>query len=283
MGSIDGIVRRLRSLKQHPHPVRLIVSRAMLSGRVSIPFVRVHRPGYSLRLTPSAMTMHFWSEPGCQMDDEQLVSGYLRPGDTFIDIGANIGHVSLAASRAVGPMGRVTAVETHPRIFKYLSRNVRDNDARNVVLVNAAVGSSPGTSFLSNGRSDEQNRVVVRRTGTRVPVMTLDMLDPDSRIDLLKVDVEGYEKFVFEGARRALENTGCIYFEIFSPYCHRFGYEPQELMALLRERGFELLQPAGIRAVSRVPANYAAQRCENLIAVASVSDFCERSGLTLIG
>ena len=62
----------------------------------------------------------------------------LRRGDTFVDVGANIGYFALLASKSVGPAGRVVAIEASPTICASLQRNVASNGARNVRVVNAA-------------------------------------------------------------------------------------------------------------------------------------------------
>ncbi len=60
----------------------------------------------------------------------------LKPGDVFVDVGANIGYFTLFASSLVGDEGGVVAVEVLPSVFDVLERNVRENDARNVRVLN---------------------------------------------------------------------------------------------------------------------------------------------------
>lgn len=67
----------------------------------------------------------------------------LRPGDLFIDVGANVGYYSLLASKLVGDSGKVVAVEALPQIFSRLEHNLRQNGAKNVRAVNAAAWDKP--------------------------------------------------------------------------------------------------------------------------------------------
>ncbi|MDX3388383.1 FkbM family methyltransferase, partial [Streptomyces niveiscabiei] len=73
-----------------------------------------------------------------------FVSRRLRPGDTFIDVGANIGYYTVLASQLVGSTGRVVAVEPSPDFHEALAGNVRLNGCANVRTVNTAVSDTPG-------------------------------------------------------------------------------------------------------------------------------------------
>ncbi len=69
-----------------------------------------------------------------------FLSTVLRPGDTVVEVGANIGFLSLLASRLVGPSVRVLAIEAHPRTYFALLNNLKRNSATNVRPVKIAVG-----------------------------------------------------------------------------------------------------------------------------------------------
>lgn len=72
----------------------------------------------------------------------------LKPGDVFVDVGANIGYFSLLASKLVGPGGRVVAIEASPEVFDLLRRNLELNKAHNVRAVNVAISDREGSLQL---------------------------------------------------------------------------------------------------------------------------------------
>jgi FkbM family methyltransferase len=177
--------------------------------------LRIPQPGFVLRFYPSSLSAVLWIDPEDRRDDTDLLSNYLRAGDTVIDVGANIGNLALAAAVAVGPRGRVLAFEPHPRVFGYLSGNIALNHAVHVRAYNLALGDRRGATSLSDGRADDQNKVLPGGQGLPVPIERLDeVFDGQSDVSLLKIDVEGYEKYVLWGAEAVLSITACVYFEV---------------------------------------------------------------------
>ena len=136
----------------------------------------------------------------------------LRPGQVVFDIGANIGYYTLLASRQVGTSGRVLAFEPFVRNIAYLHRHVLLNDARNVTIVPVAcaerssietfvLGANCATGHLSNeknGRRDSTTLLVA--TAAVDDIVRACGLIPD----IIKVDVEGAEARVLQGAAKTL-------------------------------------------------------------------------------
>jgi hypothetical protein len=77
-----------------------------------------------------------------------LVGQILKPGDVFVDIGANVGYDSLLGSSLVGPLGRVIAIEASPTTFAELKKNIALNKSTNIRAVNVAVSDREGTLDL---------------------------------------------------------------------------------------------------------------------------------------
>jgi FkbM family methyltransferase len=125
----------------------------------------------------------------------------LRPGDLFVDVGANIGYYSLLASRLVGDEGAVVSIEASPAIFEQLGENVARNHARNVRMVNVAVSDRPGELTLYGGskwnRGSSSTLPGALRTVEAVVLAAPldDVLTDDerSRVRLIKIDIEGAE------------------------------------------------------------------------------------------
>ena len=135
------------------------------------------------------------------LDHEPVVKEYLvtrfRPGEVFADVGANVGAYSL---RAASQGMIVHSFEPNPENVKVLERNCEINGL-SIDLHECALGSSEGIASLSaNGAASR----ISDEGGLKVPVYTLDSFHIP-RIDLLKVDVEGYELEVLQGALETLE------------------------------------------------------------------------------
>jgi FkbM family methyltransferase len=133
---------------------------------------------------------------------------YCRTGMTVVDVGANLGYFSLLASELVGPAGRVVALEPNSENCRLLLSSLRLNDISNVELFPVAAGKATGWAYYvthvgSNGGLVDDGDLL-SRFGTVVPTFRLDDL-VDGRVDLLKMDVEGAEGLVVEGASRTIE------------------------------------------------------------------------------
>lgn len=146
----------------------------------------------------------------------------LKPGDTAVDIGANKGSYLLWLSQWVGH-GRVVAFEPQAELAGYLRRACGALSLKNVTVEPKAVSNVSGERLLylpggktSPGASlNEQAAVGEACAGVPVPVVALDdYFAADEKIGVIKIDVEGHEKSVFEGAKRILaEQSPLLVFE----------------------------------------------------------------------
>jgi FkbM family methyltransferase len=136
----------------------------------------------------------------------------LQSAGTFVDVGANVGAFTIPAAKKVGPSGLVLAVEASPQVFPYLEGNVRANRSGNVRLkfVAASDGDSAGVPFYEAPADHFGMGSMAPQFGASpvlVPSRPLDQLLAEegvTHVDLLKVDVEGFEAQVFRGARKLL-------------------------------------------------------------------------------
>jgi FkbM family methyltransferase len=195
-----------------------------------------------------------------------FVLNWLRPGMTVVDAGAHVGFYTLLASAAVGPAGRVIAFEPHPVLGPVLRRNVSRAGCENVTVSPMALGRAPGTGRLvlhppdnfgaSSLRPDE---ATAHLPWAPVEVTTLDEALArlgGPAVDLAKIDVEGAELDVIDGARRTLAaNPGIVLIvEFLRENPLRFGRTVEDLEVRLRELGFQLfaLTAYGPRRYDRV-------------------------------
>ena len=269
--------RHWQILRSQRRPALFLLSRLLMRTGLCRLFL-IRQPGFVLRFHPSALSATLWMAPDDRHADADFMRAYLRPGDVVIDAGANIGSTALAAAAVVGARGRVFAFEPHPRTFRYLEGNIALNHATQVRAINLALEESGGTLRFSDRGSDDQHAVQTQG-GIEVPVDRLDrVLAGERAIALLKIDVEGYERFVLGGAQGLLGATACVYFEADEAHFVRHGYTTADLLRFLREREFSILRLVEGRRVVPVPPGFAAMECENLVAVRSLEDFLRRTG-----
>jgi FkbM family methyltransferase len=183
-----------------------------------------------------------------------------------VDVGANIGALAVSCATAVGPSGRVFAIEANPSTFRYLTENVELNGLSQVTCLNYAAGAQSGElRFTDDVKSAEQNTVDPEGPLV-VPSEPLDaLIPPDVDIAVLKIDVEGFEKFVLQGASATLGRTKRVYLEVWDDHFQRFGYRTGDVLEALSGAGFETYrvdeegQLFGTEGAGRV--------CENLLAL----------------
>jgi FkbM family methyltransferase len=265
-------------LRGQAHPWRFLASRVLWrSGFCSLFTIR--KEGYRLKFYPTALSAILWIDPQDRQDDETFLRRYLRTGDTFVDIGSNIGDLTVAAACMVGREGKVYSFEAHPRTYSFLSANVALNECLNVLIFNVALGNRESEIFLVDvGTSDDQNRVSENGGGISMKMTRLDDVPIAERyVQLLKVDVEGYEKFVLEGAPRTLGNTSCVYFESWERHFRRYGYTCGDLLEILVANGFKVFKLAGNDTLAAVELGYKSAKLENLIAVRDLDEFLSRT------
>lgn len=191
-----------------------------------------------------------------------LIRRLLRPGDTFVDVGAHVGWFSLQAAKAVGPTGRVVAVDPQPYNCERILANAAANEFANITVVVGAIGDVEGTVLLPNQCVTDKARLTLAGPGVNdtslsflTTTYTLPGLDEAlglGRIRVLKVDVEGFELPVFRAARPILRNVENIVFEAL-PENDR---DADTIAAILKEAGFGVASVEGRPLESRpVPEN----------------------------
>lgn len=170
----------------------------------------------------------------------RVIADEVKPGDTCLDVGANIGYFALAMASQCGPSGRVVAYEPEPANFAMLTTNAKLAESRglHVDTVNAAVSDSAGTLALVRGQQSTLHQVAAAETATRpediIPCVNLaDDLQTrkiDGPIRLLKIDVEGHEVAVLKGCAKLLAEgrVGTAIIEVTE------GPQAEEIDAILK-------------------------------------------------
>jgi len=260
-------MRLIQRLREHPNPWRFALSRTLRLTRLC-GFSKIERNGYRLYFHPTALSATLWEDPTARIEDERVLEMILKPGGVFVDVGANIGTLSLKAGSIVGPRGRVVAIEAHPKTYKYLIKNVQLNSFRNIECIESAVGASETTMGISDRYSDDQNQVVEAASDLKVNLKPLDALLNHlglPQIDLLKIDVEGFEEQVLLGAKATLQSAKAMYIEINPQALAKYKTSFSVIRSLLPEFQFFKVGPEGhLKAVVR---DYHPQKCEDMLAL----------------
>ena len=178
----------------------------------------------------------------------QLITQRLRPGDTFVDVGANVGWYTLLAANKVGRTGRVVAIEASPVTFGRLEENIKNNAGGNVRILNAAAWGSESFLSLFQGPVDHSGISTVvpefaQRRGCKLagrvrarPLFALLSPDEVAALRILKIDAEGAEREVLQGLEPLLDDVP-ENFEIFLELSPT-EYNVDDLLRPFRKRGY---------------------------------------------
>jgi len=182
------------------------------------------------------------------------VERYVRPGDWVIDVGANVGRYTCFMSRCVGEGGRVLAFEPILESFSLLTENVRSSRATNVSLHNLALSSENALVHMSVP-SDSQTRLnnyyeahIAPNGGVPVLCLTLDSLPIPHAVRLIKIDAEGHDLYVLQGAQRTIQRD--------RPVIIVEGWESGAVAAWLREHDYLIQKHEGSHNMVALPREW---------------------------
>ena len=202
---------------------------------------------------------------GWRFDPElPFLAGRIAAGDVVFDIGANIGTWSLILSEAVGATGRVLACEPTLATYNTLASNIRLNARTNVVATRCALSNGADRLRLYHDVDASRNSLGQTRGSESasyedVPARTLDSLVTElalDRLDFIKIDVEGAEPLVFDGARQTLTRfRPAILFEVNPKALTALGFEFDSAWRLLSDLCYRFyeLRDDGLEAVRECP------------------------------
>lgn len=239
-GTVDSLVRVFRPLRFRGKARLLEMFVPKTGERVAEVF------GYRMRLDVADIIQRWIYFGNYEREETYWVKQWLRPGMTVVDVGANCGYYTLLATSCVGPAGRVFAVEPSPHLFSNLLAVVAGNALPNVIPLQAALGSAPGEGLLYPPPDGNNSPSMVRsgdETGLKVTVKTLDDCLQEwgvERVDLLKMDVEGFEPQILAGARSALRSgrIRAILCELNDVWLRRAASSAEALYRSIESHGF---------------------------------------------
>ena len=187
-----------------------------------------------------------------------VVRRELRPGDTFLDIGGNIGYFSMLASSIVGQSGKVITFEPNPQNLQLIYESQLRNGFVNQAIYPYAVSDQPGilrfTTVGSNGgvvteTSLDQNHYLL------VQAAVIDDVLPDQPITMVKIDIEAHEPFALRGMTKLLKKYRPKIVTEFHPWAMEGNNvdPPEEYLKQLEDFGYRLgvIEAAGVQTMSR--------------------------------
>jgi FkbM family methyltransferase len=183
-----------------------------------------------------------------------LFKKMVQDGMVVVDIGANIGYYTLIAARLVGNEGIVYAFEPEPSSYELLCKNIQANGYTNIIPIEKAVSKTNGKTRLyvnlaiTNISSFARDNVLIHtETPDCLEVETITLDDffrgqvGDDGIDFMRIDVEGAEELVVDGAERVLRNNSLkILMEFMPDLLRNAGTDPLELLYKLQNCGFAI-------------------------------------------
>jgi FkbM family methyltransferase len=198
-------------------------------------------------------------EHGSYEDSMRLtIEEYLPPEGVFLDVGANDGYFTVIAARRCGRSGHVVAVEPQQRLVPILEENIRLNELNknNVWVLSLAVTDVPGAVTLHlmpsiNSGASGLHRATKYRVPTQiVAARTLAQIFDDeklSRVDLMKVDIEGFEYEALLGSRSVFEEmrVRVLALELHPTILAKRGKEVSDIVAMLGATGYVLAKHHG--------------------------------------
>ena len=180
-----------------------------------------------------------------EYEDMSFLLHTLQSGDLFIDVGANIGSYSILAGTCKGV--NVLAFEPIPSTFSYLQKNIKLNLLDNqVIAMNIGLADQKSTMHFSQNL-DTNNHVILNNEKNH-PTIEIDVERIDDVLDkkcptMIKIDVEGYETQVLEGAKKLIDNPTLIAVIIeLNGSGKRYGKDDNVIHQLLISKGFESFQ-----------------------------------------
>jgi len=205
----------------------------------------------------------------------ELFKKLIKPGMVVVDIGANIGYYTLIAARLLKDDGRVYSFEPEPNNYELLVKNIRINGCTNVIPLQKAVSNIGGKVrlFLDEvnlGKHSLSEYNVLKAGFVEVEAVTLDdffeSVVKNNKVNLIKIDTEGAEGLIIEGAGRILSDNDLKIIMEFWPYGLRnIGTDPLELLHRLQNYGFK------IRLIDE------ANRCLRQIEIKKIMEICEKT------
>lgn len=224
-----------------------------------------------------ALTFGVYEKP-----ETTFLLNVFKSGMTFLDVGANLGYYTALAITRVGKQGKIIALEPDVENYSFLQKTVRANNAENVVCIQKAAADRAGslTLYVSSGNRGD-NRLYANDLSDKsyeVEVSTVDTLLEEngvSKVDLVKIDVQGFERQVFLGMKETIRRSErMIMLMEFWPFgLESAGTKTLEFLKELEAAGLELFELTAQGQLKKIAgkeqfiSRYPGRKYANIVAV----------------
>lgn len=184
--------------------------------------------------------------------EQGFLPQFVNAGDTCIDVGASLGAYAYSLSQLVGPTGKVYSLEPVPSTYRALTTFLRYARLPNVKSLQLGASNEVQSAQIfvpiADGRPKEGHARIAEGSNQQdgrleqVELTTIDKLCEDegiSRVDFIKIDIEGAELLALQGAQRVLaEHQPVLLLEIEDDHVAHFDYKCRDLFQFLKDRGY---------------------------------------------
>lgn len=166
-------------------------------------------------------------------------------GSCVVDIGANFGYNSVLMAKKTGPNGKLYAFEPQRLMFQQLNANIVLNDIQNAYTYNFALSNESGKVLTMEPIKYDQSSVNIGALsigsgGEPVKTTKLDDLELGN-INFIKLDAQGYEKFILQGAEKTIKKwMPTIFIEIEEHHLQKFSVSTDEIYELMSSFGYQI-------------------------------------------
>jgi FkbM family methyltransferase len=194
---------------------------------------------------------------GYEKENFCFINEQIKPGMNVLDVGAHIGLMTVIFGKKVGDKGSVYAFEPTPTTIKILRETIKLNKINNISTIPAALADKKGklTFYISENAADNSNSLVNNHRTDRkeekieVEVNTIDDFIAEkkiSRIDFIKIDVEGAELKLLKGAAKIIKkDRPKMILSIHPEGIKNFGDSAEDIWKLLHDAGYKIVFESG--------------------------------------
>jgi len=241
-----------------PRPVRAAANAVLRA--IARPSVTVHDARIVLNprdpVISGALTLNVYERA-----ETRVFLQLLRPGAVLLDVGANVGYYTALGMRALGPAGKVIALEPDPESFSFLQQTVQANSGAPVLCINKAAGRESGTGTLFTSTENRgDNRMYSNQladSSCAVEIVSIDELLAElgvRQVDIVKIDVQGFEHYVLAGMRHtfAASRDVAMMMEFWPSGISAARSDPGAVLEMLEAQAFRLFEILPSGAVQRL-------------------------------
>jgi len=253
------------------------ISRILVLRRIFLPILRftaldikIRHPyihGIRLSLNSFKHKGYWYFRKNRERDTMNLFSLLIKPNAHVVEVGGRIGFISTFFMKLIGNGGTVTVFEPGANNLSYIKRNIQAAKAMcaNATLIEKAVGDQVGdVTFFEEGLTGQNNSIIkdfkgleynaqiafskVETVSRTVPITTLDIILKDRPVDFIKIDVEGFEKYVLRGAQKTIDRYKPILMvEVQADEVDIFNFFTDNNWLLFSDKGISLSSPAELK------------------------------------